>query len=166
MKRWNLGWCALYAINRRHFTFCWNPITSTIRIVNIRPSTDHLMTISDREKVERSDASTPFESRTAVPFVRLRGFNRRRIILKFVVEKFLNSIRIIFFSCQILRFNATIDRALKYFTLNLNKNFLSSRKLGKRFWKLSVEAFFKKLPSILLMQQKLEKRGRKRKEKR
>lgn len=137
---------------------------STIRIVNIRPPTDHLMTISDREKVERRDASTPFESRTAVPFVRLRGFNRRRITLKF--EKFLNSIRIIFFSCQILRFNATIDRALKYFTLNLNKNFLSSRKLGKRFWKLSVEAFFKKLPSILLMQQKLEKRGRKRKEKR
>lgn len=33
------------------------------------------MTISDREKVERSDVSMPFESRTAVPFLRLLGFN-------------------------------------------------------------------------------------------
>lgn len=56
-----------YLLSKSHYVYYPNskhPITD-----------DHLMTISDREKVERSDVSMPFESRTAVPFLRLLGFN-------------------------------------------------------------------------------------------
>lgn len=59
------------------------------------------------------------------------------------------------------------DRALKFFTVQIFENFLSSRKLvklGSGKWICRMEAVFlkKKLPSILLMQQKLERKKRER----
>lgn len=77
------------------------------------------MTISDREKVERSDVSMPFESRTAVPFLSVYlgstkpAWNkiRCREISKFDWNNFFRQIGL------------TIDRTLKFFTVEIFENF-------------------------------------------